>query len=107
MSVEESGEATPPPIIKGKWIINIPIKSRRYELGVYEKAEIRTRYEMKENRAMKMYNVFVEGEVREIGERVIRLGEVYRGYKKREYKEESLPGTMMSKYAAVVAGLNV
>jgi hypothetical protein len=45
--------------------------------------------------------------VREIGERVIRLGEVYRGYKKREYKEESLPGTMMSKYAAVVAGLNV
>jgi hypothetical protein len=111
MSVEKSGkesvEATPPPIIKGKWIINIPIKSRRYELGVYEKAEIRTRYEMKENRAMKMYNVFVEGEVREIGERVIRLGEVYRGYKKREYKEESLPGTMMSKYAAVVAGLNV
>ena len=104
-SLNESKE--PPPeeseeiwIEDTRWImINIPIKKRNYELGVYEKAEIRTRYEMKENRAMRMYNVYIEGGLLEVGDRVIRIGDVHRGYKKREYKEEMLPGTIMSKYA--------
>ena len=58
---------------------------------------------MKEERALKINNIRIKGELYEVGKRVIRIGEVEEGYEeRREYKKSELEGTIMSKYVEYV-----
>ena len=71
------------------------------------KEELEVRYEMKEERALKRNNVKIKGELYEVGNRVIRIGEVKEGYEERkEYKKSDLAGTLMCKYAEYVKSRN-
>jgi hypothetical protein len=82
---------------KFRWKIKIPIINSNFKLSDYEKSEIHTRYQMKENRASKKLKVSVKGNKYEVGKRVIRIGEVMEGYKENKWPKVILPGTIMSK----------
>jgi hypothetical protein len=80
--------------------IKVPIHKRDYVLGEYEKAEIKTKFEMKESRAIKMTKLKITGELYEIGDRVVRIGDVSsaeEGYT-HDTSIPSLKGTIMEKW---------
>jgi hypothetical protein len=83
--------------------IVIPIHKRKEkdsDKEKYTESEKEYKSNRREERALKLYNVQIEGESYALGDRTIRLGKVTEGYQTRlEQIHCKLPGTLMAKFS--------